>query len=208
MDIIGWSLQFDSAGFYRGLVAMLRRLWAAKSLANRKAKGVSPVICPNEHGTMEIVRRASKNTFRGMVIRYDTEFWACDVCGLEVEVLRLAAENQRALSDGYRIAADLLPGREIVEERKRLGWSQDKLARAVNVGVASVKRGERGQIQTPVMDRALRSVFDGMPDNWDFQTGNRLLSLGRIKLVFTSLGKVLKRDLLEDRGNRLLHAAK
>ena len=129
---------------------MLRRLWAAKSLANRKAKGVSPVICPNEHGTMEIVRLAAENTFRGMVIRYDTEFWACDVCGLEVEDLRLAAENQRALSDAYRIAADLLTGGEIVEERKRLGWSQDKLARVVNVGVASVKRWERGQVQTPV----------------------------------------------------------
>ena len=40
------------------------------------------------------------------------------------------------------------------------------MALAVNVGIASVKRGERGQIQTPVMDRALRSVFDGMPDTY------------------------------------------
>lgn len=106
------------------------------------------MICPNEHGTMKIVRRPAKNTFRGMVVRYDAEFWACDVCGLEVEDLRLAAENQRALSDAHRIAAGLLTGRKIVEERRRLGWSQDKLARAVNVGVASVKRWERGQIQT------------------------------------------------------------
>ena len=164
--------------------------------------------CPTEHGAMKIDRRAAENTFRWMVVRYDAEFWACDVCGLEVEVLRLAAENQRALSDGYRIAADLLPGREIVEERKRLGWSQDELAKAIKVGVASVKRWERGQIQTPVMDRALRAAFDSMRNNCDFHTGNRLLSLGRIKLVLMNLGNLLGRDLLGGRANRLLYPAK
>lgn len=166
------------------------------------------MICPNEHGTMKIDRRAVETSFRGKAVRYDAEFWVCNVCGLEVEDLLLAAENQRALSDAYRIAAGLLTGREIVKKRKRLEWSQDDLARAINVGVASVKRWERGQIQTPVMDQALRAVFDGMPNNCDFQTGNRPLSLGRIKLVLTNLGKQLKRDLLKGRENRLLYAAK
>lgn len=164
--------------------------------------------CPNEHGEMKKIRRTEETTFRGRDVRYEIETWACETCGLEAEDTSLAGENQRALSEAYRKAAGLLTSADIVEGRKERGWSQEELARAVNVGVASVKRWERGQIQTPVMDGALRAVFAGRSCNCDPYTGNRALSLGRIKLVLTRLGERLKRDLMKGRGNRLLYAAK
>jgi len=166
------------------------------------------MTCPNEHGDMMKVKRVEETTFRGMAVRYDVELFACAACGIEVEDLGLAAENQRALSAAYRKAAGLLTGEEIAEGRKHLGWSQEELARAINVKVASVKRWERGQIQTPVMDRALRGAFSGRITECDPYTGNRPLSLARIKLVLLRFGKHLKKDLLKGKGNRLLYPAK
>lgn len=163
--------------------------------------------CPNEHGEMEKTRRIEEATFRGVVVRYEVELWTCSTCGIEVEDLPLAADNQRSLSEAYRQAAGLLTGKEIAAERKRLGWSQEDLARAINVGIASVKRWERGQIQTPVMDGVLRRAFEGDSLNQDPYTGNRPLSLGRIKLVLQRFGEHLKKDLLA-KGDRLLYAAK
>lgn len=164
--------------------------------------------CPNEHGEMKKIRRIEETTFRGLAVRYEIELWKCAICDIEVEDLHLAADNQRALSEAYRKAAGLLTGKEMVEGRKRLGWSQEELAKTINVGVVSVKRWERGQIQTPVMDQALRGALLGKGADCDPYTGNRPLSLGRIKLVLIRLGSHVGKDLLKGSGNRLLYAAK
>ena len=58
-------------------------------------------------------------------------------------------------------AARLLTGEQIVEGRKKLSWTQEDLARAANVGIASIKRWETGQIQTKAMDDILRRVLAG-----------------------------------------------
>jgi len=164
--------------------------------------------CPNEHGEMNKIRRIEETTFRGLAVRYEVESWTCADCGIEVDDLHLAAANQRALSEAYRKAAGLLTGKEIVDSRKRLGWSQEELANNINVGVVSVKRWERGQIQTPVMDQALRGALLGKRVDCDPYSGNRPLSLERVKLVLVCLGKQLGRDLLKGTGNRLLYPAK
>ena len=122
--------------------------------------------------------------------------------------MNLAAENQKALSDAYRKAARLLTGVELVEGRKRLKWSQEDLAKAANVGIASIKRWETGQIQTKAMDDVLRRALLGGATCADSYTGNRPLSLPRIKLVLGRFSSLLGRKLLKSSADRLLYAAK
>jgi putative zinc finger/helix-turn-helix YgiT family protein len=148
-------------------------------------------------------------TFRGRQIEFTAEHFVCQQCGLEADDVSLAAVNQKRISDAYRSAEGLLTGAEIVEGRKRLDWTQEELARAMNVGIASVKRWETGQIQTKAMDDILRRVLSGAKTIGNPYTGNRPLSLPRAKLVLEEFSKHLGRKLLEPtKGDKLLYAAK
>ncbi|MBU2650227.1 MAG: type II toxin-antitoxin system MqsA family antitoxin, partial [Bacteroidetes bacterium] len=117
--------------------------------------------CPNEHGRMLLKNKPKEITFRNKRIKYTARHYVCPECGIEVDDIALAAENQRQIADAYRKAANLLSSDEIVNGRKKLKWSQEQLARAMNVGIASVKRWETGQIQTKPMDGILRRVLSG-----------------------------------------------
>ena len=163
--------------------------------------------CPNEHGEMRISRNLETIVFRGKEVEVLTEHYVCSVCGIKVDDLPLAAKNQKALSDAYRKSMNLLSGDEIVKARKQKSWSQEELAKAINVGIASIKRWEKGQIQTKPMDDALRRVFhDGM-QYCNPYAGNRAFSLARIKLVLEAFSQRLGRKLLR-KGDKLLYAAK
>jgi putative zinc finger/helix-turn-helix YgiT family protein len=169
---------------------------------------MSEMDCPNEHGHMKKVNGVEEMLFRGISLRVSMEHFRCDRCGFEADDLNLAGSNQRAVADEYRQAVGLLTSEEIVLGRKERRWTQEELAKAIGVGVASVKRWEKGQIQTDVMDRAMRNAFaDGFSDCGHF-TGNRPFSLGRIKLVLQRFSELLGRDLLSGKGNRLLYGAK
>jgi putative zinc finger/helix-turn-helix YgiT family protein len=165
--------------------------------------------CPNEHGKMVMKAIKKEVTFRDKRIEYDAEHFICPSCGLEVDDLALATENQKRISDAYRRVSNLLTGKDIVKGRKKRGWSQEHLAKVMSVGVASVKRWETGQIQTKPMDEILRRVLAGDLSGGNPYTGNRKLSLPRIKLVLNQFGKVLGREMLKDDiGDMLLYEAK
>jgi putative zinc finger/helix-turn-helix YgiT family protein len=165
--------------------------------------------CPNDHGPMKRVKAKKKITFRGRRIEFKAEHFVCEQCGLEADDVSLATANQKRISDAYRSAVSLLTGAEIVEGRKKRRWSQEELARAMNVGIASVKRWETGQIQTRPMDDILRRVFSGEKAIGNPCTGNRPLSLPRAKLVLEEFSKRLGRKLLKPtKEDRLLYAAK
>jgi putative zinc finger/helix-turn-helix YgiT family protein len=132
--------------------------------------------CPNDHGEMKIVASMEAVTFRGREFRVEMEHYVCSECGITVDDLALASKNQKALSDAYRRAMNLLTGDEIVAERGKRKWTQEDLARAINVGIASIKRWENGQIQNRAMDDALRRAFDGDRLSCNPYTGNRRLS--------------------------------
>jgi len=163
--------------------------------------------CPNDHGKMKKITRNETIVFRQKELRFLAEHYVCSECGITVDDLALASRNQKALSDTYRKLAGLLTGDEIVYERKKKGWTQDELARATNVGVASIRRWEKGQIQTKAMDDALRRAFRDDAQSCNPFTGNRRLSLARIKMVLQEFSARLGRRLLM-RGERLLYAAK
>jgi putative zinc finger/helix-turn-helix YgiT family protein len=165
--------------------------------------------CPNIHGAMELKTMAKEVSFRGVTVTFDAKHLVCAACRLTVDDVALAAANQKALSDAYRKNVGLLTSEEIVEGRKTLGWTQEQLAREINVGVASVKRWESGQIQTKAMDDALRRALEGNRTFCNPYTGNRPLSLSRIKLVLVRFGMYLGRELLmEAPKDRRLYAAK
>lgn len=165
--------------------------------------------CPNEHGRMILTTAPRMVTFRKRRIEYPAKHYVCPECGISVDDIALAAENQRNISDAFRKASGLLTGDEIVAGRKGLKWTQEKLAKAMNVGVASVKRWETGQIQTKVMDKMLRRVLAGDPPLSNAVNGNRTLSLPRIKAVLKQFSEELGRDMLKDDPNdNLLYEAK
>ena len=165
--------------------------------------------CPNEHGKMVLKTMPEAVIFRKKRIDYTAKHYVCSECGIKADDVALATENQREISEAYRKAAKLLTGNEIIKDRKKLKWSQDQLAQAMNVGIASVKRWETGQIQTKPMDGILRRVLSGNAVTCDLYTGNRSLSLPRIKLVLNKFSELLDRDMLkEDANDKLLYEAK
>jgi len=164
--------------------------------------------CPNDHGSMRIKTATRELTFRGKRVKFRAQHYVCPVCGLEADDLGLAATNQKALSDAYRASARLLTGDRIIEDRKKRGWTQEDLARAANVGVASIKRWETGQIQTRAMDDVLRRALSGEAMCADPYTGNRPLSLARIKLVLEGFSRQLGRKFLTSPKDKMLYAAK
>jgi putative zinc finger/helix-turn-helix YgiT family protein len=164
--------------------------------------------CPNEHAPMELKSVIKEVVFRGKQLKVRVRHFVCPECGIEADDLDLAAANQKALSDVYRSVVKLLTGEQIVEGRRKLKWTQEELARAANVGIASIKRWETGQIQTKAMDDVLRRALSGEAVCANPYTGNRPLSLDRIKLVLERLSRLLGRKLLKSPVDKMLYAAK
>lgn len=162
--------------------------------------------CPNDHGPM-VLKKAEKNTtFRGKRITFKVESFVCEKCGLEVATIGQTAAVQNAISDAYRKAEGLLAGREIRQLREKLNLSQKDLAKRAGVGVASIKRWENGIIQTRPMNAALKAAFQNIKVGNNY-TGNRVLSIPRIKLVMKELEEELGEKFLEE-GDMLLFDAK
>jgi putative zinc finger/helix-turn-helix YgiT family protein len=164
--------------------------------------------CPNNHVPMRLVDMRRELSFRGKQVKVRVKHYVCPVCALEADDLRLATENQNALSEAYRASVKLLTGEQMIKGRKKRSWTQEDLARAANVGVASVKRWETGQIQTKVMDDVLRRALSGEAICGDPYTGNRPFSLARIKLVLNHFSRLLRRTLLKSPPDKMLYAAK
>ena len=162
--------------------------------------------CPSGHGKMVLKKAKQRMTFRGVKIIVPMEQYRCTVCGVEAGTVNQTARIQKTIADAYRKAANLLTGNEIVEKRKRLGLTQETLAKRMNVGIASIKRWEGGTIQSKSMDHALRIALVGQSIG-DSCTGNREFSIPRIKLVLKEFESVLGKHILK-KNDKMLFAAK
>jgi putative zinc finger/helix-turn-helix YgiT family protein len=162
--------------------------------------------CPKGHGPMELKNLNKKKTFKGVDIEYMADAFVCPKCGLEAGTVQSAGNVQRAISDVYRTKVGLLTGQEIKSLREDRGLTQQTLAEALNIGIASIKRWETGMIQSKSMDRALRMHLQCniLSDSY---TGNREISLPRIKLVAKTFERILGRRLLKS-GDKFLFLAK
>jgi DNA-binding transcriptional regulator YiaG len=124
---------------------------------------------------------------------------------LELADIEEAAEMQERLADSYRQAVGLLGSEEIRGLRQDKGLSQQALADALDVGIASIKRWESGVIQSKSMDTLLRTFL--LAHACNEHTGNREFSIPRIRLVLDAFSERLQRPLLK-KDDRMLYAAK
>lgn len=164
------------------------------------------ILCPQDNMEMKLVKKTDSMKFRGVDISFASEAYVCPVCGLETATIEQASSIQKNISDAYRKTVGLITGAEIREKRKQSNLSQEDLAERMKVGVASIKRWEGSQIQTKSMDTALRTALRDCYCG-DKYTGNKELSIPRIKLVLKQFEEDLHRTVLKQ-GDRLLYAAK
>jgi len=164
------------------------------------------IHCPKGHGPMAPKEVRKKKTFKGVDIEYKADLFVCPVCGLEAGTVQTAGAVQCAIADSYREKVGLLTSREIKSLRETKGLTQNQLADAMNVGIASVKRWETGLVQSKSMDQALRIALECNTHS-DNYTGNRKMNLPRIKLVAVTLERKLGRRLLKV-GDKFLFLAK
>ncbi len=80
----------------------------------------------------------------------------CPICGYQTVDGKQMPEFMRLAADVYRQRHSLLTSTEIREIRRILGMSQAQFSASLNVGIASIKRWEMGQVQDKAMDRLLR----------------------------------------------------
>jgi putative zinc finger/helix-turn-helix YgiT family protein len=162
--------------------------------------------CPKGHGPMEQKPINKRKTFKGVDIEYVADAFVCPECGLEAGTVQSAGAVQRAIADSYRTKVDRLTSQEIRSLRESRGLTQQQLAEVMNIGIASIKRWETGMIQSKSMDHALRMQLQCniRSDNY---TGNRKISLPRIKLVAKTLERIIGKRLLKS-GDKMLFLAK
>ncbi len=162
--------------------------------------------CPKGHGPVEPKTLRKDITFRGVDLSVEEDAFVCPVCGLEAGTIETGGQLQRRIADAYRRKTDLLTGEEIRALRKARHWTQKDLAERMNIGIASIKRWETGTVQSASMDQALRVHLQGkVPEN--SLSGNRQLSLARIKRVSRRLEALLGKKLLL-KGDKFLFVAK
>lgn len=122
--------------------------------------------CPVCSKEMKLTEIENNIVFRGVEIVYNDQAFVCSDCNIEVSTIEQTGETQIAISDSYRKAVGLLTGKEILENRRKLGLSQKALADKMTIGIDTVKRWEGGIIQSKFMDKALRNVL------WDKEIEN------------------------------------
>jgi putative zinc finger/helix-turn-helix YgiT family protein len=164
--------------------------------------------CPMGHGPMELKQREKTTMFRDVELTADVTEHVCPVCGMTASDVKAAGQVQRQIADAYRAKMNLLTGDKIRSLRQAKNLTQDTLAEEMGVGVASIKRWELGNIQSSSMDNLLRSYLEKKSVcSINTYTGNRALSLPRIKRVAKHFEKILGKHLLK-KGDKFLFLAK
>jgi putative zinc finger/helix-turn-helix YgiT family protein len=162
--------------------------------------------CPRGHGEMREGTTTKEIDIRGERVSYQHECLVCTVCNMTRSTVDQTANAQTAIADAYRKKVGLLTGEEIKQYREALALSQQQLADKAQCAKMSVVRWENGVIQKPASDKALRDILCPRDPHNEF-TGNRELSLGRIKLVYEEYKKHVCYELLIP-GDKGLFAAK
>ncbi len=84
----------------------------------------------------------------------------CPNCGRVVMLGKNTRTYYRAVSDAYRSKVGLLTMAELDSLRRGLNMKWPEFARYVFVGIATLKRWRRGEIQTQALDRLVRLRAD------------------------------------------------
>jgi putative zinc finger/helix-turn-helix YgiT family protein len=155
---------------------------------------------------MKAETKSKPVTFRGVRLNVPVDAHVCRQCGFMASDVAAAGRVQEEIAEAYRKKKGLLTGEAMRKMRGVKGLTQAALAKKIGVGIASIKRWEKGNIQSESMDRLLRTCLmdDGHPDGF---SGNRSLSLPRVKLVIRHFEILLHRRLLK-KNDKFLYVAK
>ncbi|GIU80296.1 MAG: hypothetical protein KatS3mg005_3534 [Bryobacteraceae bacterium] len=95
-------------------------------------------------GRMHRKRTPVPHEIHGISFEVEDTVHVCDVCGFITIPWDRLRDHGRLVDATYRRLAGILTQEEIRESRRRLGLSQREFAEYLGVGVASVKRWEKG----------------------------------------------------------------
>ena len=164
------------------------------------------INCPYGHGEMHPGVINQETDCRGRTFSYPLDCYICPVCNLTRSTVQQTTAAQIRVADLYRRKVGLLTGTQIKRYRQRLGLSQHQLAAKIRCAKMSIIRWESGSIQKEASDIALRAILCP-PDPVNQFTGNRKLSLARIRLVLQEFERHVSYQLLLP-GDRGLYATK
>ena len=107
-------------------------------------------------GKLEAKEVKLEAEYRGEAFVVSTPGLHCPACNYATVRGEDMAEYMRRAADEYRKAHGLLTSDQIRERRQRLGMSQVEFAKYLgDIGVASIKRWELGQVQDQALNELL-----------------------------------------------------
>ena len=71
---------------------------------------------------------------------------------------QITKQNIHSSFDAYKKKVGLLTSKEIIQIRKKRGWSQEKMAQFLDIGLKDIARYENGSIQTRSIDNMIRLI--------------------------------------------------
>ena len=112
------------------------------------------------HSNTSIITKEETYSVKGRDIKIIANVRVCDDCKQELFDTELDAENIKLIYNTYRKEVGLLTSEDIKSIRNNLGISQETLDNLLLANVGSIKRYERGSIQSNIFDALLRLTRD------------------------------------------------
>ena len=113
--------------------------------------------CMEEHDVKTVMVR-EKNTFKGVPVEYDAEYFYCDRSDETYADEQQISQNDIAMKNAYRAHEGLLTSDQITVIRARYGISQSDLCLLLGWGAKTITRYESHQVQDIAHDTILRKL--------------------------------------------------
>ena len=113
--------------------------------------------CMEEHD-VKTVRVRETNTFKGVPVEYDAEYFYCDRADETYADEQQISQNDIAMKNAYRAHEGLLTSDQITAIRARYGISQSDLCLLLGWGAKTITRYESHQVQDIAHDTILRKL--------------------------------------------------
>lgn len=113
--------------------------------------------CMEEHD-VKTVRVRETNTFKGVPVEYDAEYFYCDCADETYADEQQISQNDIAMKNAYRAHEGLLTSDQITAIRARYGISQSDLCLLLGWGAKTITRYESHQVQDIAHDTILRKL--------------------------------------------------